>query len=314
MKNQVYSIEDKKSYRIYKIKNKEYKTIYSKKVIELLIERKGTDRTVQYLFHKEKRCEFIKPLINHLELAKKKNLNVLYIGCSSGHNIEFLNDCNCISEIYTYDVDKIFVEITKLKKEELNLHKVKKIDCFLNDESRNLPYKDNFFDIIIAMAVVEHLPFENRYLYIDNYYKKLKLGGLICFWDTPNRYFPLETHSIGLPFIHRLSPQNAYIYAKLMGKLKNVPFTAFTQPGTGWRNSSYYECIPKTMMINVKDISEEIGYGYTFFKKHHRSLKAKLLRPFFFFLKLYAKILNLPPSFFLPYLNIVFQKVHNYEK
>lgn len=144
---------------------------------------------------------------------------------------------------------------------------------------------------------MEHLPYENRYLYVDEYYRVLNLGGIIGFWDTPNKYFPYESHSIGLPFLQFFPPQAAYTYAKLSRKsMKNVSFLEFVRPGTGWRNSSYYELLPKTQMIDVQDVSREFGYKVNYI-----------------FAKILSKVLHAPDSFFAPTLNVVFKKINNYE-
>jgi len=285
---------------------------YSKKIVDLLIKRKGYKRAQKYLTYKKERSEFLKPLFKHLNKTKK-NLKVLEIGCSAGHITEWLNEQPCIKEIYTYDIDTAFVEITKLKKTELNLHKIKQINHFTNLETQDLPYPDEHFDLIIVLAIVEHLPCKNRHLYVDQYYQKLKTGGLIGFFDTPNRDFFWETHSFGLPFMAKLKPSVAYIYAKLFGKLKGTNFPLFVRPGTGWRNSSYYELLPQSLMIDIDDISNDFGYGYHFFINYAKGIKNKLARPLFYLAKLWAQITGLPESFYLSYLNVIFKKTKNYE-
>lgn len=292
---QAYIIKDLANERILVIGNQEYRTYYSRRIIELLIKRKGLKRATQYLTHKETRAQFLDPLFNYLN-NKTKNLKVLEVGCSSGHITEYLNEQTCIEEIYNYDVDRAFVEITHIKKEELNLHKVKRIDHLSIQDTLSLPYENNFFDLIVVLAIVEHLPFENRHIYVDNYYKKLKVGGIIGYWDTPNRFFPFERHSIGLPFIHWLSPQLAFIYAKLFKKLQGTSFANFMRAGTGWRNSSYYELLPKSLMIDIKDISEEAGY---FCQSR--------------FVKVLSRFFDVPAAFFTPSLNVVFRKEKDYE-
>ena len=42
---------------------------------------------------------------------------------------------------------------------------------------------------------------------MDEYYRLLAPGGHIAILDTPNRLFPLETHSIGLPLVQWLPPR-----------------------------------------------------------------------------------------------------------
>jgi len=60
-------------------------------------------------------------------------------------------------------------------------------------------------------------------------------GGHITILDTPNRYFPLETHSVGLPLIQWLPAPLAYVYAKSKnheGSRKYVPPITPTPPDT----------------------------------------------------------------------------------
>ena len=97
-----YIINDLGNERILIVGNKEYRTYYSRRIIELLIKRKGLKRATQYFTHKEKRAKFLDPLFNYLN-SKTKNLKVLEVGCSSGHITEYLNEQRCIEEIYNYD-------------------------------------------------------------------------------------------------------------------------------------------------------------------------------------------------------------------
>jgi hypothetical protein len=79
--------------------------------------------------------------------------------------------------------------------------------------------------------------------------------------------------------------------------MKDVSFPLFVRAGTGWRNSSYYELLPKSLMIDVADVSEEFGYPCGSGR----------------FGGLIAKLLRVPPCFFAPSLNVVFRNVRQYE-
>lgn len=310
-----YQIKDLGDRRVLVFDNHSYETIYSKKVIELIIERKGLERAPQYFSHKEKRSYLLKPLFNYLSSCGYRGLKVLEVGCSAGQFTELLNEQDFISEIYTFDIDRIFVEVTKIKVVELGLNKVKKVDCFTTAETTRLSYQDGFFDLVILSGVLEHLPFENRFIYVDEYYKKLKAGGLICFFDTPNSNYPFETHSVGLPFISRFSPQKAFIYAKLFGKLRGAEFTEFVRAGTAWRNATYYDCLPHSLTIIAKDISEEVGYGYAFLRNSSTGLIFKIFsKPVFSLLWVISKRIGFPISFYLPFLNVVIKKVQDLER
>jgi 2-polyprenyl-3-methyl-5-hydroxy-6-metoxy-1,4-benzoquinol methylase len=120
-----YKIEDKGQKRILIIGDKEYETIYTKRIIELIIERKGLRRAPEYFVHKEKREYLLLPLFGYLKSRAVNNLRVLEVGCSAGQFTELLNEHDCIGEIYSFDIDKVLVEVTKAKVEDLKLKKVK---------------------------------------------------------------------------------------------------------------------------------------------------------------------------------------------
>jgi 2-polyprenyl-3-methyl-5-hydroxy-6-metoxy-1,4-benzoquinol methylase len=293
-----WNIEDDGAARTLTVGARRFKTPYSVTLIELLIARKGVERASQFLVHRTDRAWFLNPLFDTLNKTQTR-LRVLEVGCSAGHLTEYLNEQACVEAVYSFDVDKAFVDIVRLKQQELGLHKVKRIDHFPIRSTRALPYESEYFDLVIVAAVVEHLPFESRHRYVDEYYRVLKEGGLVGFWDTPNRYYPLESHSVGLPFISHLPPQVAYAYARLFkrSKMRSISFPLFVRPGTGWRNSSYYELLPKSLMADIEDVSAEFGYqpGCGWWGR------------------VLAKLLRVPPAFFSPSFNLVFKKVRQYD-
>jgi len=309
-----YTLTDLGPERILSVDGCDYRTYYSQRVIQMLIDRKGVPRTPLYFAFKETRGKrFLEPLFRYFEAKGLDDLKVLEVGCSFGHITEYLNDQPSVAEIYAFDADQAFAEITRVKVEDLGLAKVREVRHVTTEETSRLPFEDGAFDLVLVVGIVEHLPFENRQVYVDNYYRVLRVGGFVAFFDTPNRFFPFETHSVGLPLVQWLPPELAFMYAKAWGKLRGVSFPEFTRPGTGWRNASYSDCLPKSRTVELRDLTEEIGYGYRFFKQHVRSRKGRVVLPLLAVFRALARRLDVPPSFFLPYLNLVFQKVHDYE-
>lgn len=77
------------------------------------------------------------------ELPKKK-LRILNIGSGTGGTIPMLQE---FGEVYNVDVSAQALKVLK-EKGIKNLYKVKGI---------KLPFKDNFFDVVIALDVLEHI-------------------------------------------------------------------------------------------------------------------------------------------------------------
>jgi len=166
-----WEIKDLGDERVLLVEGVEHRTKYSQNIIERIIKRKGIHRTPDYLTHRVVRTRDLSKLFVKLN-ETSKGLKILEVGCSAGHITEYLNEQQCIEEIHAFDVDKAFVDVTELKVTELNLDKVQDVRHLSVKESQSLPYEDNCFDVIIVLAVVEHLPYENRHLYVDQYYKK----------------------------------------------------------------------------------------------------------------------------------------------
>ncbi|MEM5829324.1 MAG: class I SAM-dependent methyltransferase [Candidatus Aenigmatarchaeota archaeon] len=103
----------------------------------------------------------------------EKNLKLLDIGCGDGSfSLEVAKKCNA-KEIHGLEINKDVLE--KAKKKGIKIHE--------GDANKKFPFKDNFFDVIIANQVVEHL------LNPDNFFEEihriLKPNGY-CIISTPN--------------------------------------------------------------------------------------------------------------------------------
>lgn len=312
MTEPVYRLRDLGDRRILTVGDRDYPTHYSEHVIRMLIERKGVRRAPLYFPFKETRGRFfLGPLFAHLRRVAATNLSVLEVGCSFGHVTEFLAEQPEVAALHTFDTDEAFVAITRTKVQELGLRAVREVAHLTNDETCRLPYPDGAFAVVVASGVIEHLPARTRRAQVDEYYRVLAPGGHIAILDTPNRLFPLETHSVGLPFVQWLPPRAAYRYARMCrpGRFRNVTFEGFTQDGTGWRNAMLGECLPSAGPAGLQDLTEEAGYGWRFFRDTARSRTRRALLPLFAVSVRLLQAAGQPPSVCLPYLNLLFRKL-----
>ena len=145
---------------------------------------------------------------------------------------------------------------------------------------------------------------------MDEYYRVLAPGGHFAILDTPNRWFPLETHSVGLPLVQWLPAPIAYRYARACRRrvFRNVPYAEFVADGTGWRNATFADCLPSSRSAGVEDVTEQAGYGWHFFRDTARSRTRRALLPLFAAGVVTLRVAGLPPSLCLPYLNLLIRK------
>jgi SAM-dependent methyltransferase len=306
-----FRIVDLGDRRVLETGGREYPTRYSARVIRMLVARKGARRAPLYFDFKETRGHhFLGPLFAYLRARGARGLRVLEVGCSFGHMTEYLAEQPEVAALSTFDTDPAFVDLTRVKVEEMGLAVVREVRHLDQDATRRLPWADGAFDLVLAVGVVEHLPVRWRRAQVDEYYRVLAPGGYLAVLDTPNRWFPLETHSVGLPLVQWLPPRLAWRYARLgrPGRYRAVPFDEFVADGTGWRNATLAECLPARGRAAVVDVSEEAGYGLGFFRATARSRTRRAVLPLFAATGTALGWLNRSPSLGLPYFNLVFRK------
>ena len=311
MSEPAYELVDLGDRRVLTVDGRAYETRYSERIVRLLVERKGARRAPLYFPFKEERARhFLDPLLRYVRERGGRDLSVLEVGCSFGHMTEYLAEQPEVAEIHSFDTDPAFVDIVRAKVEELGLHKVREVARFGNDETRRLPWPDSRFDLVLVVGVVEHLPARNRRAQVDEYYRVLAPGGHIAILDTPNRLFPIETHSIGLPLVQWLPPRVAYTYARLARpwKFGRVSYETFVADGTGWRNASLADCLPSRGGSELVDVTETAGYGWRFFRDTARSRIRRALLPVFAAGATALRAAGRPPSLCLPYFNLLFLK------
>ena len=308
---ETFDLRDLGDRRVLRVDGREYVTGYSARVVRMLIERKGARRTPPYFGYKRTRGDhFLGPLFRWLRAQRRERLSVLEVGCSFGHITEWLAEQPEVTEIRTFDTDAQFVEIVRAKREELDLKALVEVRRLTNDETCTLPWSDGTFDLVLALGVVEHLPERTRRAQVDEYYRVLASGGHLAVLDTPNRWFPVETHSIGLPLVQWLPPGAAWRLARLgrPGKFRAVPYANFVADGTGWRNATYRECLPSWGRAGIDDVTEAAGYGWQLFRGTARSRTRRALLPVFATAVAALRASGRPPSLCLPYLNLLFRR------
>ena len=306
-----YRLVDAGDERVLTVDGREYRTCYSERLIRMLIARKGPRRAALYFgFKKERGEHFLGPLFRYLETTTATGLRVLEVGCSFGHNTEYLAERPAVAEIHAFDTDPDFVAMVETKIDEMRLGKVRQVRLLSNEESCRLPWANGAFDLVLVVGIIEHLSRQYRRVQVDEYYRVLAPGGHIALLDTPNRWFPYETHSIGLPLVQWMPAWLAYPYARTLrpGLAGVESYADFTAEGSGWQNATLGDCLPSWGPRSLEDVTEKAGYGWRFFRDTARSRNRRTLLPAFELAVRVLEKLGRPPSLCLPYFNLLFRR------
>jgi SAM-dependent methyltransferase len=98
-------------------------------------------------------------------------LNILEVGCGAGNNLEFLAKMG--HNVYGLDASPVAIEYTKNR-----FLKQKLAGNFVIGEFVDLPYDDNFFDLIINRASICHTDLKNANIALKECNRVLKSTGL----------------------------------------------------------------------------------------------------------------------------------------
>ena len=103
-------------------------------------------------------------------VKKSKNKKVLDLGCGGGNNIKFLAEENY--NIHGIDSSKTAVELTKKQ------CKKKYRNQIILGDFKNLPYKNNFFDLIIDRMSITHNSEKDIEVIINEVWRVMKKNAI----------------------------------------------------------------------------------------------------------------------------------------
>ena len=167
------------------------------------------------------RISFIKDkLISHFTLNPNsekplEKLKILDIGCGGGLLCEPLNRLG--ATITGIDASNNNIEVAKLHSKEMNLN----IE-YIHAAPENLDLKNNIYDAVLCLEIVEHLKDVN--LFIENCSKLIKKNG-IMFVATINKNLKSYVFAIlGAEYILRWLPIGTHDWEKFLSpeNLKNI--------------------------------------------------------------------------------------------
>ncbi len=144
-------------------------------------------------------------LVESIGLQGKK---VLEIGCGSGASSVAMAEQGAL--LTGIDVDTDALELAEKRVKLYN----QKVELLHLNASEVDQLEEKNWDVILFFASIEHMTPTERQVSLQKAFSVLKPGGHLCILGTPNRLWPVDTHTSWMPFYMWLQDELALKYAK----------------------------------------------------------------------------------------------------
>ena len=217
--------EERRSVRVEKLQERLHvpfeccETAYPVGLIELMLAAKGPaylcdeilrDESPEYVQHDLKWST-----LSYLSEDAFVGKRMLDFGCGSGGSSVSLSRMLPQTEIVGVELENRLLNVAKARAVHYG---IKNVSFHVSPSPDSLPEHIGKFDFVMFSAVYEHLLPTERKPLLKLIWSALKPGGILFLNGTPNKHFPLEMHTTGLPFINYLPDRVAHAMSQKLSR------------------------------------------------------------------------------------------------
>jgi 2-polyprenyl-3-methyl-5-hydroxy-6-metoxy-1,4-benzoquinol methylase len=202
---------------------RQWETSYPRWLIDRIVEIKGPgwvcdeiarDESTEYTAAALKWA-----LLSYVGEDRFEGARVLDFGCGAGASTVGLCRLFPTAQFVGIELEKDLLELAKGR---ARFYGFSNLEFITSPSGVELPEGIGEFDHIVMSGVFEHLlPAERRAL-MPRLWAVLKPGGVLFLRETPNRSFPLETHTTGFPLINYLPRWLVLALVRKFGRPNNA--------------------------------------------------------------------------------------------
>ncbi len=184
---------------------REWETAYPRWLIDRILEVKGPGWVCDEIARDESpeyTAAALKwALLSYLGEERFDGARILDFGCGAGASTVGLCKLFPTAHLVGIELEQAYLEVAKGRAQ---FYGFRNLQFMTSPSGVDLPEGIGEFDHILMSGVFEHLlPAERRAL-MPRLWSALKPGGVLFLRETPNRYFPVETHTTGFPLLNYL--------------------------------------------------------------------------------------------------------------
>jgi len=193
------------------VSNKSCVTSYPIELIKKIIKVKGIKWLCDEIMRDEDPTYVQRDLnysiLSYIDETCLNNKRILDFGCGCGASTMIIARNFPSANIVGVELDKNMLNIAKYR---AKFYAFENIQLIVSPSGNEIPENIECFDYILMSAVYEHLLPTERITILTKLWGKLNKGGILFINQTPDRRFPIETHTTGLPLINYLPDKAAH--------------------------------------------------------------------------------------------------------
>ena len=288
---------------------KTYTTTYSKQLVDLLLAAKGS----LYLMDEISREADPKVLRQYLE----KHI-LTHTSLNDKHVLDFGSGCGASSiqlarmgahRVTGVEIEGPYVKAAVARAEECRV--ADRVRFFHAPDTTALPFSDAAFDVASCSAVIEHIPPKDRRPILREIWRTLRVGGFLFIRGTPNRLWPIDHHTTGLPLVPYLPLGLARQFAIRFSKRVDASQDVKELIVAGIRGSTFWEikgALPSASFVQRNPVQEFFSVSSIPLGLPKRSVRNAFWAGYTMLDRSLCKLLRIPVMAFLPELRLVIKK------
>lgn len=233
---------------------------------------------------------------------------VMDFGCGGGGS----SVCLCrlgAREVHGVEIDESLVRLARLRARDSGFGDTVTVHHF--ERTDHLPFDDGAFDVVICNAVLEHIHPRDRGAHLREVWRTLAAGGFLFVFETPNRLWPMDGHTTGLPFIPYLPVRLARRYAILFSERVGPHDSVEDLIARGIRGVTYWEIkrrLAGSTYVPNNDIARYFGSALPGESTLKRMMKAVARSGYRILEGTVCRVPQIPVAALLPRLSLCFKK------
>lgn len=294
----------------------EFDSRYSRRLLERLAQLKGG-----HLWDEIQRLEnpdyIERPLSFMFEHFRVMVRGKTVLDCGSGAGASsILLTRHGAAHVCGVDVVAECVEVARLRAAEEGC--AERVTFLHLEDAPHVPRADGSFDIVLANALLEHIPPPARTAHLREWWRLLQPGGYLFIRETPNRLWPKDGHTTGLWWVPYMPLPLARRYAIPRSPRVSAADSLEDLLVAGIRGASYWEIVRPLRGPELIEWNRRLGgdvEAYFHFSlaqpgegKAKRAAKRLLRASLKALERLLLKPLSIPACALLPYLTVCLQK------